>query len=177
MNTTRQKKGVSLTIAVLLAVISTLLGIYFANVWQAKKEREFVNQFSGTLFSVPRTIAPFSLASTEGDKDKPFSQQSLKNHWTLMFFGFTHCPVLCPTTMAALGQMVKNLESAHVKTLPQVVMVSIDPDRDSTDRLKQYVTGFDQRFIGARGNSKEINALTQELGIVHMKEAAKKGIK
>lgn len=167
MHSTKQQKGINLTIAVLIAIMSILCGIYFSKVWQEKKHREFINHFNGSVFGVSREVLPFSFEGTNG---LAFSDKSLKGRWSLVFFGFTNCPMLCPTTMTTLGKFYKHLEAAKVKDLPQVVMVSLDPARDSLTRLKDYVQGFDAHFLGARSDEKSINALTSSFGVVHMKD-------
>lgn len=170
MKTSQQKRGISMTLAVIAAVISVSLGVFFSNVWQANKKKTFINEFSGTVLSMPRAIESFAFSSTEGG---PFSNQQLKGHWTLMFFGFTHCPMMCPTSMSALGQMYKKLEKVNAPVLPQVVMVSIDPKRDSLTGLKDYVKQFDKHFVGARAKEELVLKLTKQLGVVSMKEAPK----
>lgn len=170
MHSSQQKKGISLTVAVIVAIMSVLFGIYFSNIWQAKKERDFVNQFEGTLFGIPRVVDDFSFAGTN---NQAFSKESLKGHWSLVFFGFTNCPMLCPTTMNQLGKFYKSLENQKVKNLPQVVMVSLDPNRDSIDKLKNYVSAFDSHFMGAVGSQGEVSKLTKSLGVVHIKEEGK----
>lgn len=172
MTTKQQKKGISLTIAVIASVIAILLGIYFANIWQIKKDKEFVNQFPGTIFGQPRHVSQFDFAATDG---KAFNNARLKGHWTLVFFGFTNCPVLCPTSMSALAHMYQDLEKADVKNLPQVVLVSLDPPRDNQAKLKNYVTSFNPNFIGALSDTRQIKALTRELGIAYMKDKSKDG--
>lgn len=121
-------------------------------------------QFHGTLLDKPRTILPFSLTSTQNTS---FDRASLQGHWTMMFFGFTHCGSICPTTMATLGKMYRLLETQHVSPLPHVVMISIDPKHDSLDTLKQYVKGFHPAFEGARGSDAATEQLTKELGIAY----------
>jgi protein SCO1/2 len=121
-------------------------------------------QFHGTLLDKPRTILPFSLISTQ---DTPFDLKSLQGQWTMMFFGFTHCGSICPTTMATLGKMYRLLETQHVSPLPHVVMISIDPKHDSLKTLKQYVKGFHPSFEGARGHTAATEQLTKELGIAY----------
>jgi protein SCO1/2 len=79
--------------------------------------------------------------------------------------------------MNTLGQFYKGLQKTHLQSLPQVVMVSLDPARDSSARLKSYVHGFDAHFLGARGDEAQVNQLTKELGVVHMKEVLKKDSK
>jgi protein SCO1/2 len=99
----------------------------------------------------------------------PFSQDNLKKHWTLMFFGFTRCGFVCPTTMAELGKMYRVLETQHASPLPHVVMVSIDPERDNLEKLKRYVTAFHPAFEGARGTEEMTRAMTHALGVAYAK--------
>ncbi len=86
-----------------------------------------------------------------------------------MFFGFTNCGYLCPTTMAELGKMYRLLQEEGVKTLPNVVMISIDPDRDNLEKLAHYVRAFDVHFYGARGDEASVKAMTSEMGIAWLK--------
>ena len=94
---------------------------------------------------------------------------SLEGNWYMMFFGFIHCPAICPTTMAELNKFYQ-----HVKqdaNNPQVVFVSIDPERDDIARLKEYVTSFNSDFIGLTGKLDALQTLSKELGIMYMKMA------
>ena len=86
-----------------------------------------------------------------------------------MFFGFTNCGYVCPTTMAELAKMYRILEAKDVRNLPHVVMVSIDPARDNHEKLSHYVTSFHPSFYGARGDDQSIKSMTREMGIVYAK--------
>lgn len=127
-----------------------------------------LSQLDATVLSKPRDVAPFELTDNEG---KPFNKKSLKGHWSLLFFGFTSCPQLCPTTMAELNKMVHQLtlDKLNKADLPQVYMVSIDPERDSQSKLNQYVTSFNPAFKGAYGDKQAVEVLTKQLGVVYMK--------
>ena len=129
------------------------------------KNKITVRQFNGTLLDKPRDISLFSLTGIDG---KPFTHDSLKGQWTIIFFGFTRCGSMCPTTMAELGKMHRLLDSQGVTPLPRVVMITLDPARDSLDKLNQYVKAFDPLFFGARGSDSSIRAMTKELGIAYM---------
>jgi protein SCO1/2 len=158
-------KGVSTTVAILLAFGALFIGIFVAQHLHSKKKID-VAQFHGTYLERPRTVNTFALT---GIDDKAFDNESLKGHWTLIFFGFTNCGYLCPTTMAELGKMYRILEDKKVKDLPQVVMISIDPQRDDLARLKHYVRSFQPDFYGARGNENSIKAMTREMGVAYAK--------
>lgn len=157
------------TLIGLLMIVALSLGMFISQHMHTKKQFD-LSQVTGTVLKEARTIKPFSLMDTNG---KAFTNTSLKNQWTLMFFGFTHCGSVCPTTMAELGKMYRFLEAKNAQPLPQIVMVSVDPDRDSLARLQHYVHAFDKHFLGARGNEAAITSLTQEMGIAYLKVTKK----
>lgn len=82
----------------------------------------------------------------------------------VVFFGFTHCPDVCPTTLAELAAAVKQLGADGDRV--QVLMVSVDPERDSAEVLSQYVTAFDQRFLGLRGSAEETARVAREFKVI-----------
>ncbi|CAM2827759.1 SCO family protein [Legionella worsleiensis] len=158
-------KGVTLTVTILLALASLFTGIFVSQHLHFKKKID-VAQFHGTYLENPRPINQFSLTGTD---DTPFDNNSLQGQWTLIFFGFTNCGYLCPTTMAELGKMYRILEEKGVKKLPKVVMISIDPERDSLAKLSGYVHSFNHSFYGARGDEATIKSMTREMGIAYAK--------
>jgi protein SCO1 len=113
---------------------------------------------SGTWFPQPRPVGEFSLT---GDDGKPLGREKLEGAPTLVFFGFTHCPDVCPTTLAKLAQITK---AAQVNGL-RVLLISVDPDRDTPETLHQYVRAFDPSFIGATGTTQSIKQVTKEFGV------------
>ena len=164
-------KGLPLTLVVLLALAGLFAGIFVSQHLHFKKKID-VAQFHGTYLQNPRVVNQFSLTGTD---QKPFDNASLHGQWTLIFFGFTNCGYLCPTTMAELAKMYRILEDKGVKNLPRIVMISIDPERDSLDKLGQYVTAFHSNFYGARGDDESIKLMTREMGIANAKVANKDG--
>jgi protein SCO1/2 len=99
------------------------------------------------LMDPPRDIGSFSLIDHHGEA---FTPERLENQWTLLFFGFTNCPDICPTTMAFLDDFVASLEGTEVSDT-EVVMVSVDPARDTPERLASYVPFFNTDFTGVTG--------------------------
>tara|TARA_Y100000588_G_scaffold332304_1_gene370462 strand:+ start:386 stop:1018 length:633 start_codon:yes stop_codon:yes gene_type:complete len=160
-----QNKRVRLTVFILVAFVAMIVGLFVA----LHMEKD-LSKFHGTLLNKPRAVSPFTLTGTDG---KSFSNSDLQGRWTMMFFGFTNCGYLCPTTMSELGKMYRFLEEKGVKNLPNVMMVSIDPERDSLERLNQYVKAFNPNFYGARGDEKNIKGMTKEFGIAYFKVALK----
>ena len=97
---------------------------------------------------------------------KAFTQTQLLGKWTIMLFGYTHCPDFCPTTLAALNNAYRRLErsDAGLAASTQVVFVSVDPFRDSAPVLADFVRHFNPLFIGATGPPAQLQRLTQPLG-------------
>lgn len=158
-------RGVTFTVVMLLALAGLFSGIFVGQHMHFKKKVD-VAKFHGTYLENPRTVNQFSLIGTD---QKVFDNASLEGKWTLVFFGFTNCGYLCPTTMAELGKMYRILETKGVKNLPHVVMISIDPDRDNQEKLGHYVASFNPSFYGARGDEPVIKAMTREMGIAYAK--------
>ena len=121
------------------------------------------NEFS-TVLDTPMVLSDFNLTADDGTI---FNLETLKGQWNLLFFGYTHCPDVCPLTLHQLGQAKKALNESMQNSL-NIIMISVDPDRDSTEILHQYVNSFNQKVIGATGTINEINKLTSQLGIFHM---------
>ena len=120
------------------------------------------------LFPNPRLVADFELYTASGER---FSRADLEGQWNLLFFGFTNCPDVCPDTLAMLARSMDQLELMRREEKPQVVFVSVDPDRDQGELLADYVAWFNDDFIGVTGNDAQLQALTRQLGVVYFHEA------
>jgi protein SCO1/2 len=158
-------KGITFTVVILLALAGLFSGIFVGQHMHFKKKINVAN-FHGTYLENPRTVNQFSLIGTD---QKVFDNSSLQGQWTMVFFGFTNCGYLCPTTMAELAKMYRTLEAKGVKNLPHVVMISIDPERDDQEKLAGYVSSFHPDFYGARGDEQSIKAMTREMGVAYAK--------
>lgn len=120
---------------------------------------------NATLLKQPRSLPSFSLVDMYG---KSFTNEALKGQWSLIFFGFTHCPSICPTALASLNKIYKRLNESGMKKLPRVIFVSVDPEQDSTAVLQKYLSHFNSNFLGVTGNEAQINLLAKSLGAVYM---------
>lgn len=110
--------------------------------------------FHGTLLPEPGAKAEFTLTDTEG---RPFAfHERTDGHVTLLFFGYTHCPDVCPVTMSNLGAAYRRL-SPGVRDRIKVVFVSTDPERDTPERIGSWLANFHRDFIGLRGELDEVN--------------------
>lgn len=141
---------------VLLAILALCCGlIVYRQTFQT-------HLLHGTKLDEPRAIQPFQLT---GIDNQSFSEQSLKGQWTMLFFGFTQCNSICPTTMSELASMMRQLQRQHIDPLPHVVMISVDPKRDNLTKLKHFVSAFHTNFYAATGDERAIAGITQPLGI------------
>jgi len=125
---------------------------------------EDLRELGALVYDKPVSLSEFSLLDQNGEA---FDQEKLKGGWTLFFFGFTNCPDICPLTLTELSQFYRGLEASGANLDTQVVMVSVDPERDTTERLKEYMTSFHPDFIGLNGDYNVIASLAKELYIAH----------
>ncbi|MFK7995359.1 MAG: SCO family protein [Granulosicoccus sp.] len=109
-----------------------------------------------------RTVQEFELLDANGLQ---ITQSVFEETWSLVFFGFTHCPDVCPITLQVMKDVVARLE-AQQKTPPQIVFVSIDPVRDTAESMKKYIGYFNEDFIGITGDVNKVHQLSSSLGIV-----------
>lgn len=129
------------------------------------------NNFSpiqGSILTPPRKIAIPALIK---DNKEAFSLADLTGHWSLLFFGYTHCPDVCPVTMGVVAQ-AKKIATANNHIFPQLTFVSIDPERDKVETLAEYVQYFDKDFIGVTGDKDLIKALALQMSVIYMKMPA-----
>ena len=141
------------------------LGAMVAGFWLAtilKNTGGDAPPIQGAVLDTPRQIAVPQLTKDDG---QPFTAADLQGRWTLVFFGYTSCPDICPMTMNVLAEAKRQATGEF----PQVVLVSVDPERDAVDMIGEYVRYFDPDFIGVTGEDRMIQALALQLSVVYMK--------
>jgi protein SCO1/2 len=106
-----------------------------------------------------------------GHDGKPRTLADFKGKVTVVFFGFTHCPDVCPTTLAKFAEVAKRLEDDADRM--QVLFVTVDPERDTPEVLSRYVPAFDPRFLGLYGDAEATARTAKEFKIVYQKQAGK----
>jgi protein SCO1/2 len=124
------------------------------------------NLHSATLLPELRPLPPFSLVDQQG---RVYDNRRLQDHWTLLSFGYTHCPDICPTHLAILAQMNQQLAQNGMQAPYEIAFVSVDPERDTPQRLGEYVAYFDPDFLGLSGTPAAIETLARPLGILYRK--------
>ncbi|MCC6790615.1 MAG: SCO family protein [Thermomicrobiales bacterium] len=142
-----------------LAVIGVAaIAIVAGLIWQSRGE-EYA--FAGGEITPARAAAPIDLIDQNG---QPFSLDSVKGDVVLVYFGYTTCPDLCPTTLSDFTAIKTGLGDEADKV--KFVMVTIDPERDTTARLFEYLGFFDADFVGLRGEQAQLEPVMQAYGVV-----------
>lgn len=154
-----QRQRVWLTVGAVLAFIAIVVVSFVYRIQQPRVLSHSEMQANGLfLFETPRDPGEFALLQHDGSA---FTAANLEGQWTLMFFGFTHCPDICPTTMQFLADLHGQLQGTEVADT-QVVMVSVDPARDTVAALSEYVPYFHPEFVGVTGEFTEILSFTRK---------------
>ncbi|MFN7552970.1 MAG: SCO family protein [Pseudomonadota bacterium] len=117
------------------------------------------------LYPVPRVIEPFALDRAPGGT---FTAADFEGRWTLAFFGFTHCPDICPTTLAQLKQVEDALATPPLPDPLQLLFVSVDPARDDPATLARYAAYFSPSIIAATAPDERLQPMARGLGIVYL---------
>ena len=136
-------------------------GTFLALRMQTPSEPEFA-----LVLPEPNPVPEFSLLNQHG---MPIDQSVFAGQWDLVFFGFTHCPDICPTTLQVLAAAKTALQEKGHVPLPRIVLVSVDPERDTPELMQQYVDYFGEGNLGITGALDEITRLTSGLGIFFAK--------
>ena len=153
----------------LLLVIALAAGaglVVAQRVWNAPQAAPAPALAAVRLFEPARTLPAFSLRQSDGTALVP---GELKGHWTLVFLGFTHCPDVCPTTLAELAQAQKRWEALPEPVRPRVLFVSVDPERDTPDRIGEYAHAFHRDTIAATADIPGLERFTRSLSLVFAK--------
>jgi len=161
---TDQRAGIMKTVLALVCLVVLVLCGFFWKMNQPVVMTDDQLRANGAIvLKLPRIFSDFTLVDHLGND---FSKQRLKGVWTMIFFGFTNCPDVCPTTMATLAETYSKLKDAEKENL-QILLVSLDPERDTVEKLAAYVPYFNADFIGVTGNKHFIRRFTAEINIAY----------
>lgn len=164
-NPGRTRKIKWISFLVIDAALAIALFFLFSANQQVEMQSE-LNDLGATVYPEQNPlVANFTLQDQYGGA---FSVEQFSDRWSLVFFGFTNCPNICPLTMVELGQFYRGLQDSNPADLPmpQVVMVTVDPERDDSEALADYVDDYHADFLGLGGDSDQIQALAQQLYVV-----------
>ncbi|WP_045856477.1 SCO family protein [Teredinibacter purpureus] len=164
--TPQQKRGILRTVLLLVGLMTLFVGGFFNKMLQPRIMSEIELRTNGAIvFDNPRIINDFNLTTHTGND---YTLDDLKGKWTIMFFGFTQCPDICPVTLAKLSQMFPKLDDSIAENT-RVVLVSVDPARDTPEKLAPYITHFNEEFTGVTGEFLDTMKLTQNLNVAFRK--------
>lgn len=156
----RQSRNIKLTVAAVLVFITVIVAGFVYRIQLPRVMTNAEMQANGLyLLQTPRNFGELNLIDHHGE---PFTRARLEGKWSLVFFGFTYCPDICPTTMAFLNRFMGALEGTEAEDT-QVVMVTVDPARDTVEQLAGYVPFFNPAFIGVTGEFLDIHRFATAL--------------
>lgn len=152
--------------AVLIGFIVAFIGLLALTGSGGSTAQQQLSTSTLLVLPEPREIGYFELIDHAG---QPFTLDHLQDKWSLVFFGFSHCPDICPNTLYEMRGIKEAFSIKHpgqAKRL-QIVFISVDPERDRPSDLEQYVRYFDPDFIGVTGTDEQIAPLARQLGIAY----------
>lgn len=127
-------------------------------------------KFKGSDISGTKIGSNWALTGMDG---KPYSSSNFSGKVQLVFFGFTQCPDICPTTLAELSEVMRSLGDQASRV--QVLMITVDPERDTPEVLRAYVSGFNPSFLGLTGTPAQIKQVAASFKAYYAKAPAAKG--
>jgi len=155
---TPAKKPLAPFVIVVVGIVAALAGALLA--WTLLP-RAPVALATGTLLQPAKPIPSFALIDQDA---APFTSRHLQNHWTVLFFGFTNCPDICPTTLTLLANVDKALAGLPADKRPRFTFVTADARRDTPEQIKQYVRFFDPNFTAVTGTQASLEAFALSVG-------------
>jgi len=121
---------------------------------------------TGKILVRPMEIDNFELID---QNNEAFNKKSLEGGWTVLFFGYTNCPDVCPTTIYKLAEIKNGIKEDLPSANFNTVLVTLDPDRDSTERLDEYIGYFDETMLGVTGTYENIQSFTSSLSVFYQR--------
>jgi protein SCO1/2 len=149
-------------IIALVAAAAFGLGIWFS-LQQGAIDGSGPEPAGGYVLDQPRPLPAFELVDERGET---FTQADFEGHWSLLYFGFTYCPDICPSALGVMAQVKRELDAVEGLD-DHYYLVSVDPDRDTPERLAEYVTYFDPAFRGVTGAFDQLDIVTRAAGAVY----------
>lgn len=146
---------------ILIAAAAAALGLWFGGRQFGTPAPALKN---AVLYPQPRPIPDFSLARPDGSA---LTLADWRGRWNVVYFGYASCPDVCPTTLAAFKQAWARLKERGDADKLRFDFISVDPQRDTPERLRDYVAFFSPDFVAATGSDEQLTALTRALGLIY----------
>jgi protein SCO1/2 len=155
------------TVVVLAALVALVLGLTVNKVLNSRGDGiDKVALLDAGIVLLPQSRSLPSLALTD-QNGQALQVDQLKDQWSLLFFGYTFCPDICPATLAQLRQL-QGMLPAEAKDRLRVVLVTVDPHRDTPEQLKKYLGFFDPAFLGLTGSQEDLQKLAAAVSIPYI---------
>ncbi|MEM7101040.1 MAG: SCO family protein [Pseudomonadota bacterium] len=157
------------TVALCAVFITAVVGMFvYSTLRTPVLSEEEMRERGVFLLPRPRAIAEIDLQDHTGAR---FTKATLEGKWSFIFFGFTHCPDICPTSMSVLGQVALGLERNNNPNANQFqgILVTVDPERDTAEKLGTYATAFSPSFLGVRGTRAKTAEFATQLNVAFAK--------
>ncbi len=152
-------------VVVLAVALAAGLGLFAARHWFERGADAPPALQGGLTYPAPRTLPPFALDLPDGGR---LDADALRGRWTLVFIGFTHCPDICPTTLAQLAAAERQWSDLAPAQRPRILFVSVDPERDSAEHTADYARHFSPDALGATADHARLEPFARSLGMVYM---------
>tara|TARA_R110002049_G_scaffold252263_1_gene426797 strand:+ start:102289 stop:102936 length:648 start_codon:yes stop_codon:yes gene_type:complete len=161
-------------ILIILAItIPVSVGIYVSGKKFASGDITTQLKQATYLYDQQKAIADFTLVDQHNNT---FTPNSIKGAWTFWFFGFTHCPDVCPITLSTLSATVNQLKSTHnIEDEIKIIFVSVDPERDNLAKLKSYTSSFSEYALGVTADADQLAPFLKNMGIIAVKQLPRQG--
>ncbi len=144
--------------------MALVVGIWLGQTLLPRAGTEPALEISGIYLPEPRQIEDFTLIHQTG---APFTRENLQGHWTFVFFGYTYCPDICPMALADMNRIAQQLTQREAGQDTAFMLISVDPERDTPERLGEYIAYFNDKFSAATGTQDALAKLTQQVGAVY----------
>jgi protein SCO1/2 len=157
-----KKKTILIAFIIADVLLAILLVYLFVGNFNRLSDEE-LRELGATVYPDPREISSFQLTDHRGNS---YTQDALAGSWTLIFFGYTACPDICPLTMSELDRFYQDLESSGQAQDTNIVLATVDPLNDSPQKMADYVSSFHEDFIGLTGDPATLQQLAGDLYVI-----------
>ena len=144
-------------------VVGALAGIFTSKYYRPATET--APGINGLVWPGPKTLETFTMGNQDNEL---FTRENLDGHWTFIFFGYTHCPDICPITLSLMDRIYEKLQENNRAENVQMVFVSVDPERDTPEKMASYIDYFNSDFTGLTGSIEQLETITRQMGIVYV---------
>jgi len=164
----KAKANIQRTVVILLCVMVVFVGAAVSRILRSSDANETIaagldiaalQQQGVFIRPQPKALKSFQLEGADGHA---FTQDNFIGQWSLVFLGYTHCPDVCPTTLGLFKQLHAGWQNTELADL-QYVLLSADPERDTPERLHEYLKFFNEDFVGVTGSVAEMAGLAKQL--------------